>query len=185
MDFGICRDEDGNLHPNLIEVQGFPSLYFYQDFVAEAYRKFFAIPDGYSHLFNGMSRDDYLSLLQKVIVGDCRPEEVIILEVDPYRQPTAIDFVIAKSLMGIEVLCLSHVKRSGRELYYVNEKGQKIAIRRIFNRVIFDELMQRPELLQGEFRMTEEVDVEWVGHPNWFFRISKHTLPLLKSPYVT
>jgi len=28
------------------------------------------------------------------------------------------------------------------------------------------------------------VDVEWVGHPNWFFRISKFTMPLLSGKYV-
>ena len=184
MDFGVCKNGNGDLHPYLIEVQGFPSLYFYQDFVAEAYQRFFRIPDGYSHLFNGMTPESYRSLLRQVIVGDCRPEEVVILEVDPLRQPTAIDFVIAKALLGVEILCISEVKRSGRELYYIDGGGRKIGIRRIFNRVIFDELVQRPELLEGEFSMTEEIDAEWIGHPNWFYRISKHTLPLLKSPYV-
>ena len=53
-------------------------------------------------------------------------------------------------------------------------------IERIYNRVIFDELMRRPDL-NGRIRFQDELDVKWVGHPNWYFRISKHSLPFLKT----
>ena len=183
MDFGICKAEDGSLMPQLIEVQGFPSLYFYQEFVATAYKKFFRIPDHYNHLFGGLTSDSYLELLREIIVGSHKPENVILLEIEPFKQNTAIDFVIAQKQLGISVLCISELKKEGKKLYYLNEKGKKIQVHRIFNRVIFDELLQRNDL-KREFYFRDEVDVEWIGHPNWFFRISKHTLPFLKSKYV-
>ena len=31
--------------------------------------------------------------------------------------------------------------------------------------------------------MSSDIDVEWAGHPNWFFRISKFILPYLKGDY--
>ena len=32
--------------------------------------------------------------------------------------------------------------------------------------------------------ITQPLDVEWIPHPNWFYRISKFTFPIHKSPYV-
>ena len=182
MDFGICQNPDGSLSPQLIEVQGFPSLYFFQDLVARAYKKYYNIPAGYSHLFDGLDSDGYIDLLRKAIVGSADPKNVVLLEVEPTKQVTEIDFVVAKARLGIEYLCVSDVKKEGQDLYYEKD-GQKIGIQRIFNRVIFDELIKRDDLPR-EFYFTEEANVEWAGHPNWFFRISKHTLPFLDNPYV-
>lgn len=182
MDFGICKDENGDFIPQLIEVQGFPSLYFFQDMTANFYQKHFDIPSNYSHLFNGLDSPGYIELLRKIIVGDSNPENVILLEVEPRKQVTEIDFVIAKHQLGIEYLCVSDIKMDGKDLYYVKE-GRKIGVEKIFNRVIFDELIKRDDL-KREFYFTKEANVEWIGHPHWFFRISKHTLPLLKSKYV-
>src|SRR5437764_45324 len=33
------------------------------------------------------------------------------------------------------------------------------------------------------FGFPEEINVVWVGHPNWYFRISKHSLPFLKTAH--
>ena len=184
MDFGICRDESGELQPRLIEVQGFPSLYFFQDLLAEGYRKHFQIPGRFSHLFGELDSESYMDKLRQIIVGDHLPENVVLLEVEPRKQVTEIDFIIARERLGIPYLCVSEIKKEGKHLYYTNEEGRRVAIYRIFNRVIFDELIQRDDL-KREFYFTEEAAVEWVGHPNWFFRISKHTLPLLRhSRYV-
>jgi len=182
MDFGICRDENGEYTPQLIEVQGFPSLYFYQYELARAYRRFFDIPSRLNHLFNGITEEEYLDKLRRIIVGDAQPENVVLLEVEPFKQVTQIDFIIAKHLLGIEVLCVSQLKKDGRDVYY-EKNGRRIPVQRIFNRVIFDELIKREDI-HREFYFIEENNVEWVGHPNWFFRISKHTLPFLKSKYV-
>jgi hypothetical protein len=183
MDFGICRDENGELTPQLIEVQGFPSLYFYQYTVSKLYRKYFDIPEHLSPLFGGMNGNDYLDMLRRVIIGDENPENVILLETEPEQQATQIDFRICKEKLGVTYKCVTDLKCEGRDVYY-EENGRKIKVNRIFNRVIFDELLRRDDL-KREFLFTEEHDVEWVGHPNWFFRISKHTLPLLGHiPYV-
>lgn len=183
MDFGICKDENGELVPKLIEIQGFPSLYFYQHLMGKLYRKYYNLPDNLTHLFGGLSDDDYVNLLRKVIVGESNPKNVVLLEVEPHRQATQIDFWVTAAELGIVVKCISEIHKEGEKLFYRDEKGKKIPIERIYNRVIFDELVNYPQL-ERSFRFSEGADVKWVGHPNWFFRISKYTLPLLSSPYV-
>ena len=183
MDFGICKDESsGRYIPQLIEVQGFPSLYFFQNLLAQAYRRHFDIPEELTHLFNGLDEAAYLELLRRVIVGDHNPENVLLLEVEPRKQPTEIDFIACRDLLGVEYRCISELKVEGRKVFYEKE-GRRIPVNRIFNRVIFDELIRRDDLPR-EFFFTKEYDVEYIGHPNWFFRISKHTLPLLDNRYV-
>lgn len=182
-DFAISREEDGSLTPHLIELQGFPSLYFYQHLLAINYRRYFSVPPAYDHLFSGLNLVSYVRLLREVIVGEHHPRNVILLEIEPGKQNTRIDFWGAQEVLGIKILCLSDLRRSGRNLYYLDEQGRKVAVHRIFNRVIFDELMQRPDL-KRDFNLTEEVDVEWAGHPNWFMRISKYTMPFLDGPYI-
>ena len=183
LDFGICRAADGTLTPQLIEMQGFPSLYFFQHLLANSYRKHFDIPAHFHHLFGGLDNEGDLDLLRQVIVGDSKPENVILLEVEPEKQNTRIDFWASRHHLGIKVLCLSDLKREGRDLYYVDETGRRIGVERIYNRIIFDELEKRSDLPR-EWDLTSEVNAHWVGHPNWFFRISKYTLPFMQSDFV-
>jgi hypothetical protein len=183
VDFGVCEDADGSLTPKMIELQGFPSLYFFQLDLAEGYKKVFDIPEGLTPLFGGLDTEGYINLLREVIVGDEKPENVVLLEVEPEKQNTAIDFYGTAKRLGIKILCLTKVAQSGSRLFYENENGQYVRIKRIYNRVIFDELDRRPDLKWG-FNFTDDLDVEWVGHPNWFFRISKYTMPFLKSEFV-
>lgn len=182
-DFGICEDENGGIIPKLIELQGFPSLYFYQDLLGEMYSKHYNIPEEYSIYPNGIDREEYIRLLKHEIVGDTPPHQIVLLEVEPDKQPTRIDFLCAEAMLGIKVLCISKMKKEGKELFYYDDAGEKVKILKIYNRVIFDELKERNDL-KREFYFQDEVDVEWVGHPNWFFRISKYTMPLLHSKYV-
>jgi len=183
MDFGICRNPDGEIIPQLIEIQGFPSLYFFQDLLYKAYMEHFDIPAGYTVHFDELDSKSYIDLLRKTIVGDFNPKEVVLLEIEPEKQVTRIDFLGAEHHLGIKVLCISKMKKRGKNLFYIDDEGQEVPIKRIYNRVIFDELDQRPDL-EREFYFRDEVDVEWVGHPNWFFRISKYTMPLFESRYV-
>lgn len=183
LDFGICRDSHGELTPQLIEMQGFPSLYFFQHLLATSYRKHFDIPADFHHLFGGLDNEGYLQLMREVIVGNTKPENVILLEVEPEKQNTRIDFWGTRQQLGIKVLCLSKLKREGRDLYYLDDNGKRIGVERIYNRIIFDELEKRADLPR-EWDMTTEVNAEWVGHPNWFFRISKHSLPFIQSDFV-
>ncbi len=183
MDFGICLDKNGDPFPQLIEVQGFPSLYFFQDILASAYRKFFDIPSELTVHVNDLNREDYIRLLHNIIVGDSDPRNVVLLEIEPEQQNTYIDFLGAADYLGIKVLCITKLKKDGKRLYYLDDTGEEVTIHKIYNRVIFDELERRRDL-DLEFSFGDEVDVEWVGHPNWFFRISKYTMPLIKSQYV-
>ena len=182
MDFGICKDGNGGYIPQLIEVQGFPSLYMFQDMVAQSYRKHFDIPENFSHLFSGLSSEDYVEMMRKIVVGSSNPENVVLLEVEPQKQVTAIDFVATKAKLGVEYLCVTDLKKEGKDVYYIKD-GKKIGVEKIYNRVIFDELIKRDDL-KREFYFTQEANVEWIGHPHWFFRISKHTLPLFENKYV-
>ncbi len=183
VDFGVCEDKDGNLTPKMIELQGFPSLYYFQYDLAELYKKHFDIPENMTPFFNGLDTEGYLKVLKDMIVGNAKPESVVLLEVEPEKQNTQIDFYGTAKQLGIKILCLTNVLKSGRKLFYKNEKGKLIKIQKIYNRVIFDELDRRPDLNFG-FNFTDDLDVEWVGHPNWFFRISKYTMPFLKSDFV-
>lgn len=182
MDFGITKTPDGELYPMLIEVQGFPSLYFYQDLVANAYREFFEIPNNVSHLFDGLNSQQYIELLRKSIIADEDPKEVVLLEIEPDKQVTSIDFLGAQHHLGLKVACITDLKKDGSKVFYKDDKGRRVDVKRIFNRVIFDELMQREDL-EREFRFSHGADVHWVGHPNWFYRISKYTLPFIDSSY--
>jgi hypothetical protein len=183
MDFGLCEGKDGEIVPKLIETQGFPSLYFYQHFIAGLYRKHFTIPDSVNHLFNGFTPETYVEVLKKIIVGNDDPAEVVLIDVEPFKQNTQIDFHATRKVLGIKVLCITDVLKRGRQLFYKNENGKEIPIKRIYNRVIFDELEARKDL-DLKFSFTDDLDVRWVGHPNWFYRISKHTMPYLRHEYV-
>jgi hypothetical protein len=183
VDFAVCRNrETGELEPQLIELQGFPSLYGFQPYLSDSFRANFSIPDSVNHLFGVATNADYIAKLRQMIVGDCHTDEVILLEIYPEKQKTRIDFALTKHYIGIDAVCLTKIKKRGRALFY-EKNGQEIRIKRIYNRLIFDELAAMPEL-ETEFKLTDDVDVEWVGHPNWFFRISKYTLPLIDSDYV-
>ncbi|WP_179007889.1 hypothetical protein [Winogradskyella forsetii] len=185
LDFGICKDEDGNLTPKLIELQGFPSLYYFQELVGQKYVEHFGnvIPQGFTQHLNGMTSNDYLDLLKQEIVGDTNPKQVILLEIEPEQQATAIDFYATAEKLGIKVLCITDLKKRGKTLFYLDENGGEVEVLKIYNRIIFDELHQRTDL-KTEFSFQDEIDAEWIGHPNWFYRISKYTMPLLKGDYV-
>ena len=182
LDFGICENEQGELLPQLIEMQGFASLYAWQHALGTNYRIHFEIPDNVSHLFNGLDENAYIELLKTNIIGDHDPKNVIVLEIEPTKQKTWIDFFLTQNLLGIKAVCISEIIKEGNTLFYIVDE-EKIQIKRIYNRLIFDELEARPDL-KCTWNLTDPVDVEWVCHPNWFFRISKYTLPFIKSRYV-
>lgn len=184
LDFGVCLDDKGNLTPKLIELQGFPSLYFFQELLGGMYRKHYdGIPEDFSQHLHGLTSKEYIELLRTEIVGDTNPKQVILLEIEPEKQATAIDFYATEALLGIKVLCISKLIKRGKQLFYKDDNGKDVQVVKIYNRIIFDELDQRPDLVR-DYDFKDDVDVEWIGHPNWFFRISKYTMPLLKGDYV-
>ena len=177
-DFGICQNEDGSLFPALIEMQGFPTLFGFQAYYPEVLEKYYSIPEGYSNYFNGFEKGSYISLLKKVILGECDSKEVILLEIRPHQQKTRIDFYCTEKYLGIQTVCLTEIFNEGKKLFYLNN-GEKIQIKRIYNRVIADELNAIKTELGETIDLTKDYDVEWITHPHWFYRISKFTLPYL------
>lgn len=180
LDFAITKDENV-FHPKLIELQGFPSLFAYQVFLDKIVRKYFEIPKDFSCYFNELDELSYTELFKKNVTADKDPKHVVLLEIDPHLQKTRVDFACTEELTGIKTVNLSSLKKKGKRLYYYNN-GREIPIERIYNRVIFDELKRKN--FKYNFHFTDEINVEWAGHPNWFFKISKYSLPLLKGKYV-
>lgn len=183
-DFGICENEHGEKEPQLIEMQGFPTLFAYQVWQDEVTRRHFPVPENYSTYLNGHTRETYIALLKEVILGKHAPENVILLEILPHQQKTRIDFYCTTDYVGIPVICLTELIQEGKKLFYTHD-GKKIPVTRIYNRIIFDDLQQQsPELQEKGKLLLSDLDVEWVPHPNWFYRISKYTLPFIDHPYV-
>jgi len=183
VDFAICEQEN-RLVSRLIELQAFPSLFGFQLLLLGCIRKAYpAIPRNWTSSFGGIKDEAYLHLLRRTIIADSAPENVVLLEIEPEKQKTRIDFVATETLLGIRPVCVTKIKQRGRQLFY-DRDGREVRIDRIYNRVIFDELTQRPDL-NLPFRFQDDLDVTWVGHPNWYFRISKHSLPFLKTEHTS
>jgi hypothetical protein len=181
IDFGIC-EEEGQIIPKLIEVQGFPSLYNFQYNLAEKFQKHYPFLSELTPFFNGLSKEEYLQIVEEAICNNHPKENVILLEIEPEKQNTKIDFYYCQRDLGVPTVCITDIIKKGNQLFYTNSKGKEIIIKRIYNRVIFDELDLRTDL-KLNFNFSDELDVEWAGHPNWFFRISKFILPYLKGNY--
>ncbi|WP_346986585.1 hypothetical protein [Chryseobacterium sp. POE27] len=179
IDFGICRSVNGEIEPQLIELQAFPSLYAFQKVFEETFCEVYPF---LSEIRNKMPDATFKNYLKELIVGEENPENVILLEIYPEKQKTAIDFALTEKLLGIKTVCLTKIKKKGRKLYYEYD-GNLVEIKRIYNRVIFDELDRIPGL-KTEYDFREDVDVKWITHPNWFFKISKFLLPLLQHQFV-
>ncbi|HVI48582.1 MAG TPA: hypothetical protein VM802_27180 [Chitinophaga sp.] len=183
IDFAVCKQEDGSLAPQLIEMQGFPTMYAFQDVMARQFRTHFDIPAHLSNFFNGIDENAYYELLRKMIIGDCPPEEVVLLEVKPEEQKTKIDFYSTEKYIGITTICITDLIQEGKKLFYLRN-GVKTNVRRIYNRIIFDDLQKQSTGLPEHVNLFQDLDVEWITHPNWFYRISKYTMPFIHSEYV-
>ena len=181
IDFGIC-EEDGAVVPKLIEVQGFPSLYNYQVNLYDKFKNQYPFLEELTPFLNGIDAKEYYRILDEVICNGHPKENVILLEIEPEKQNTKIDFYYCRRDIGIPVVCVTELIKKGKQLFYKNEAGEEILVKRIYNRVIFDELDLRTDL-NLNFHFSDDLDVEWAGHPNWFFRISKFILPFLKGKY--
>lgn len=182
IDYAITKDRNGDIVPKLIELQGFPSIFGYQPYLSAKYAEFFDVDSNFSCFPVYESEEVYNNELRSLILGSYQPENVILLEIFPEKQKTRIDFAVIEKLLGIEAVCLTKVIKEGRKIFYI-KNGKKTPIYRIYNRLIFDELDSYPDL-KTDFKLTDDIDVEWVGHPNWFFRISKFAMPFLKDQYI-
>jgi len=169
-DFGLVEATEGEYEPKLVEIQGFPSLYAFHPVLANQYKVSYNLDPALSNFLGGGGAEGYYSLLRRAVLGDHRPEDVVLLEVDPFHQKTLPDFLLTQKQLGCRIADIRDVEKRGRKLYHEGK-----AIERIYNRVIVDELERRH--IEFDFHFSDEIDVEWAGHPNWFFRLSKFSLP--------
>lgn len=183
LDFAVCLDDAGHPMPQLIELQGFPTVLFFQAALARAYRQCYDIPAGFDNYFNGYDDDRYMQLLKRLLLGGHAPEHVVLLEVTPHEQKTRLDFYLTEDATGICTVCISELFREGDRYYYFRD-GQQIPIKRIYNRLIAEDFELQKGRLSRFADITGPAEVEWIPHPNWFYRISKYTLPGLRSSYV-
>lgn len=183
LDFAVCKDEKDELVPKLIELQGFPSLYGFQAFLADCYQSIYKLPENLDIFFSGLDKKSYLELLKRTIIGSNKSEEVVLMDVDAQHQKTSVDFFITQKFIGIPIVALEDLKQEGKKLYY-NNGGRKIFIKRIYNRLIFDEIDTDPKIFDKVVDIRQDLDVEWVTHPEWFYRISKFTMPFLQGKFV-
>src|ERR1700726_4587132 len=196
VDFGLVRDASGELQPKLVELQAFPSLYAYQVTLAQSYIDVYGLEDQASgsgfrasasegpelnFFFSGLDKNSYRELLRRAIVGAHDPENVILMEIHPQEQKTLPDFLLTEKMLGVRTVDIVDIRKEGARLYYERD-GKRVPVRRIYNRTIVDELERKKVKLNFDWR--DDLDVEWAGHPNWYFRISKFSIPYLKHASV-
>jgi hypothetical protein len=165
VDFGLTE----SLEPKLVEIQAFPSLYAYQPFLQRTYRDAYDLESALDPSFE----DEF----RRAVVGHHDPQNVVLLEIEPQAQKTLPDFLLTEKMLGIKTVCITKVEKRGNRLFH-----HGVPIERIYNRVIVDELQRKKIALPFDYR--DDLQVEWAGHPNWYFRISKFSLPFLKHASV-
>ena len=182
VDFGLVRSAAGELEPKLVEMQAFPSVFGYQAVLAQAYQEVYDLDPSLQYLFGGRNDSAYWDVLREVIVGRHNPENVVLLEIEPEKQKTLPDFRVHEERLGIRTVDIAKLVKQGKRLLYQGNDGLLVPIERIYNRAIVDELIRSEVKLPFDYR--DELNVEWAGHPNWYFRISKFSIPYLDHPAV-
>jgi hypothetical protein len=177
----LVREPGGSVAPKLVELQAFASLYGFQLAFAEAYRDAFHLPASLSPFLGGHDHTSYRHEVGRAILGGHDPERVVLMEIEPQRQKTLPDFHVTEALWGVRAVDTSEVRRHGRRLVYRRD-GRDVPIARVYNRVIPDELERKGITLPFDYR--DDLDVEWAGHPAWYFRVSKFSIPFLRDPSV-
>jgi hypothetical protein len=181
VDFGLTRTPDGAIAPRLVEMQAFASLYGFQLAVAQAYRAAFSLPTSLDLFLGGLDQTSYHALVGGAILGGHDPNEVVLMEIEPRGQKTWPDFAVTEAMWGVRAVDTAEVSREARRLFYQRD-GRRVQIKRIYNRVIPDELERKAVRLPFDYR--DDLDLEWAGHPSWYFRISKFSIPWLRHPSV-
>lgn len=181
VDFGLVREPSGELAPKLVEIQAFPSLYCYQAAVSQAYIDAYGLDRSLRYTLDGLDPAGYRALLGRAILGGHDPENVVLMDIDPPHQKTLPDFLLTEKMLGVRAVCATEIRQEDRRLFYERD-GRRIPIERIYNRMIVDEIERRN--LAPAFDLRDDLDVEWAGHPNDYFRISKFSIPYLRHPSV-
>ena len=183
IDFAIAEGQDGKMMPQLIELQGFPSLFAFELLQAQALEKVYHLPKNFSPFLNGYTQASYLDFFKSMVLGE-QAKHTILLEIKPYEQKTRPDLMLTEAWLNVPIVCLSQIYLKDKSLYYQKD-GIEYKIERIYNRVVYDELMQQAPVFIQQFQLLEQAEnIEWINHPNHFFRISKYILPLFNHPLI-
>jgi hypothetical protein len=181
VDFAVVS-ENGTLVPKLIELQGFPSLTSLQVIQRDVWKDTLAKMDdldlAWSCWYSGYDREAFVDLARRTIVGLNDPREVILMDIDPPRQKTYPDFAATKLLFDVDAVDPTTLVKRGKQLF----RADGTPVRRIYNRIVFDELIAKGIELPFDYR--EELDIEWAPHPNWYWVWSKYSLPFLRHESV-
>jgi hypothetical protein len=185
VDFAVTRDPSGELSGKVVELQAFPSLYslmvIQSDVMAEMLSRVPELDRRWSIYWSGLTRDTFVPRLRRALLGGEEPEAVVLLDLDPPSQKTYPDFLATKELCGIDAVCPTTLLRDGRKLFRKVD-GKLVEVRRLYNRVVFDELSTKK--IELPFSYTDDLDVTWCSHPNWYWTWSKYSLPYLDHPAV-
>jgi hypothetical protein len=180
-DFGLVREQDGSLSPRIVELQAFPSVYAYQAALCQAYREAYALPSTLGQYLGGYDEESYWEQLGRVILHGHAPEHVVLAEVEPERQKTYPDFALTAARLGIRIVDIAKLvierRTDGPAGVFYRDGERLVRVDRIYNRAIVDEILAKK--IELPFRYDEPLAVEWAGHPNWYFAISKFSLPYL------
>ena len=176
-DFAFVQGENGELLPRLVEIQAFPSVFAYQVALNKTYAEVFDLGASPGMYLSGLTEEGFWKLFRETVLGKHAPKHVILTEVDPYHQKTLPDFLLTQEKLGIPLVEISSLVAIGNKLHYRNTMGELIPVHRIYNRAIADEMIARK--VELPFKLSDSWDVEWAGHPNWYFLISKYAVPWL------
>ena len=179
IDFGLVQGPNG-FEARLVELQAFASLYGFQLLLAETSRELYGLEE-LSPYAPDLTRDTYIRAVGNAILGNNDPAETVLLEIDPQHQKTWPDFAMTEQIWGVRAVDFREVERQGSRLF-VRRNGTLTRIKRIYNRVIPDELERKG--FTWPFAGQDDLEVEWAGSPDWFFRISKFSIPYLSHPCV-
>ena len=183
IDFAMAEGQDGQIQPQLIELQGFPSLFAFELLQAQALEMAYDMPIGFAPFLNGYNQQTYLEFFKSMVLGD-QAKHTILLEIKPYEQKTRLDLLLTEAWLNVPIVCLSEIYLKDKGLFY-QKNGIEYKIERIYNRVVYDELMQQAPIFMQQFKLFEQAEnIEWVNHPNHFFRISKFILPQLRHSFI-
>jgi hypothetical protein len=183
IDFAMAEWQDGQIQPQLIELQGFPSLFAFELLQAQALEMAYDMPKGFVPFLNGYNQQTYLEFFKTMVLGD-QAKHTILLEIKPYEQKTRLDLLLTEAWLNVPIVCLSEIYLNDKGLFY-QKNGIEYKIERIYNRVVYDELMQQAPIFMQQFKLFEQAEnIEWVNHPNHFFRISKFILPQLRHSFI-
>jgi len=182
IDFAIMQNADGTLDGRVVELQAFPSLYAMMVVKLEVMQELMAermpgLDRPWSIYFSGLDTKSFTQRFRDAVVADEDPETVVLLDIEPEKQKTYPDFIATKELIGIDSVCPSRLIKQGRSLFREKD-GKRIPVKRIYNRVVFDELARSK--VELPFKYTDDLDVSWCSHPNWYWTISKYSLPFVK-----